>query len=678
MISRNLFFKLQREDIKRRLWTIPLAVIVFFLSYPIAIAITLSNRNNSHNSSREISNLILEYVGTTYPMGMIITVVGAVICGMSGYYYVHSKKKVDFYHSIPVRREGLFAIQYLNGFLIYFVPYFVNIILSLLVIQIHGYMSTAIFYSMLSTMIVNTVFYMLIYTIVIIAMMLTGNIIVGCFGTGVFFLYGPMVQLLKELLFQEFFKTHYGNGRSSFISQMQYLSPLGSYYKLAIGVKGTLSKGNISSLLLIMIVTILLLGGAIYLYLKRPSESAGKAMAYSISEPIIKFAIVIAVSLGGGLIFRGLTYESGGGWFLFGILFSLIVCYAVIEVIYNFDIKSMFKHKLQLIGCLGITLVIAGVFQFDILKYDSYLPKKSEIASLSINLSGLEQNISYMDKASYEWGVKYQYVDGNEYQLEKMKLTDDQAAYTLALIGSKRAKTIDYSKAYLDNTKYSHYNIKYTLKNGKDIYEDIMKTIKELYMNPEYKAAHYPVFSWDGSDIKNVNVSNIFGNKDINLDITEKKELLESLKKDLLQFTIDELMDTKPILTLSLRYGQFNSEYFIYPSFKHTIGIIEKRGFDTTRVVETSDIISIRIENVDSYPMNTYSSKKDIEDIFPNLVNRDYVWNNSLIYNLDYELHVTATIKTDEYGNESTVDYYFRQDTIPDFVKKDMKYKNNN
>lgn len=680
MISRSLFFKLQKEDLKRRLWTIPLAIIVFFLSYPITYAITLSNMSNVESSYTDIVRTISQLAGTTYPMGMMITVIGAVICGMSGFYYLHSKKKIDFFHSIPIRREGLFAIHYINGILIYLVPYIVNMILSILILQINGYMNTTLLSTIGNTIIVNTIFYLLTYTIVIVAMMLTGNIIVSCFGTGVFFLYGPLLQIMKEMLFQEFFQTYYGNGKSV-IEQLQFLSPLGIYYKTAIKVNGSLNKGNLFSLLVVLIVTLILIGGALFFYIKRPSEAASKAMAFTISEPIIKFALVVALSLGGGLIFRGLTYESSGGWFLFGIIISLIIIYGVIEAIYNFDIKCMFRHRLQLLACLGITLVIAGIFQFDLFRYDSYLPKKSEIASMSIHISGLEENISYVDKTTNEWGVGYYYVGSNEYQLEQMGLTDYQDAYTLAMIGSKKAKTTDFSNY---STPYTYYNIKYQLKNGREIYrrygipnEDALDIVKELYMNPEYKEAHYPIFSWDGTEIMDIGASNIFGYKNFNLDLSAKKELLESLKKDLLQFTIDELVNTKPVATLFLQYGKYNTDYFIYPSFKHTIAILEKRGFDTTRQVEVSDIIEIQMEHYSSNEDHrvTYTNKKELAEIFPHLVTMDYVWNNSIVYDVDYSVRATVRIRVDQYGNEVTVDYYFRTDTIPDFVKEDIQYK---
>lgn len=42
----------------------------------------------------------------------------AMILGLTGFLYLHSKKQIDFYNSLPVKREMLFAVKFLDGFLI--------------------------------------------------------------------------------------------------------------------------------------------------------------------------------------------------------------------------------------------------------------------------------------------------------------------------------------------------------------------------------------------------------------------------------------------------------------------------------------------------------------------------------------------------------------------------------
>ena len=50
MTSKNLFFNLMREDLKRRLWAVALTFLTFFFSLPVAVALTLSESRNMEES----------------------------------------------------------------------------------------------------------------------------------------------------------------------------------------------------------------------------------------------------------------------------------------------------------------------------------------------------------------------------------------------------------------------------------------------------------------------------------------------------------------------------------------------------------------------------------------------------------------------------------------------------
>ncbi|QHQ62268.1 hypothetical protein Ana3638_16960 [Anaerocolumna sedimenticola] len=312
MISRNLFSKLLKEDLKRRIWTIALASLVLFLFLPVACAIIVGNYRDVI-SRTYIINSLTNLLESQSVLLIMITIAGAVICGLSSFFYLHSKKKVDLFHSIPIRRETMFAACYLNGILIYIVPYIFNLLLCFIVLQINGFMSSSIFAIALSALVVNFLYYCLIYTLLVIAAMLTGNFIINCIGAAVFILYGPMVKLIKEIYFSDFFKTYYSR---NFESEFLFLSPLGSYVEAVQKINKVLNKDVFFNITSAVVVTVLMIGFALFLYQKRPSEAAGKAMAFSISKPIIKFLLVIPVTLGGGIIFREISYKGGmaGGY----------------------------------------------------------------------------------------------------------------------------------------------------------------------------------------------------------------------------------------------------------------------------------------------------------------------------------------------------------------------------
>ena len=141
MTSKSLFSKLLREDLKRRIWAVALAMIGFFFALPINLALTMENaqadnfyRYNNYESldavqwsspeqkAARILELKIQVAldGAEFGNGLLafLMITTAVVMGVSSFAYLHNKRKVDFYHSLPVRRELFYLVQYMGGFLI--------------------------------------------------------------------------------------------------------------------------------------------------------------------------------------------------------------------------------------------------------------------------------------------------------------------------------------------------------------------------------------------------------------------------------------------------------------------------------------------------------------------------------------------------------------------------------
>lgn len=701
MTSKNLFFKLLKEDLKRRIWTIALSVLAFFLFLTVALAISIGNYDPDYFAKEQIAENIAGMIGPQYLIVSFITIAGALICGLSSFFYLHSRKKVDLYHSIPVRREMLFAVSYLNGLLIYLVPYIINVLLCFVILQMNGLMSLDRLLVAFTAVGINLLYYCLIYTLAIIAVMLTGNIVVSCLGTAVFLVYGPVLMGIKVMYCTEFFKTYAGDRSDSVI--LKFLSPLGSYLYAA----NPRSLGDYqmdhTSIIKTVLITVVLLLFALFLYKKRPSEAAGKAMAFSVSKPIIKFLLVLPSALLGGIIFRQISANSSTGWFIFGLVFVFIVSGAIIEIIYNFDVRCAFGRKRHMLINGVVVAAIVCIFQFDVFKFDLYIPDESIIESMSVSISGLDSNLNYLERESN--GNSYEYVGRDTYQLQHMKITDFGAAYTLAGIGITEAK----DNREINMEDYYTYRIKYSLKNGRIVYrnynlnlEESYDLLKDVFINEEYKKAHYPIYTWEADDLLNVSCSSMTGDKVFSLNDEEKQELLDIYRAELMGLTLDEITAGQPDATIVFwlkdgntlkQRGDYSSSYYVYSQFTKTKEFLKAHGFDTSIRVGTQDVKSITVNNYqiskDGYnvyqqeyattekelePSVTYTDKEQIEEILPLVIDSDYYWNFRSLFKCDRNLEVHLVVQTDDYGNEFSYSCFFK-DSIPDFVKEDTNYK---
>lgn len=724
MTSRNLFLKLQKEDMKRRIWTISLSMLAFFLLFTVVCALKVSDyvyqsKQLGYNSYVEgwIYNKIIEFMGPMNEFLILITIVGAVICGLSGFFYLHSRKKVDLFHSMAIRREKLFAIVYSNGLLIYIVPYLINLLLCFIILGVNHYMNMEVFLVAITAFGINILYYILMYTIAIIAVMLTGNIIVSFLGTGVFYFYGPFVIGVIYEYFSQFFKSYYTTSNiGDFIIA---LSPFGNYINLAEMVSLRDGSEAISTILLVIAVNIVLIFCAVFLYKKRPSEAAGKAMVFPVSKPIIKLALVIPMSLAGGILFMNISNGYHTAWLIFGLIFSLLISYGIVEIIYNFDIRKAFHGKVYILASAVVVGVIVCIFKFDLFGYDTYIPDKNNVKTMSVAISGIDEHLQYYEFIGKDENVQtMQRMSDLDYQLKHMELTSYESAYAISEIGieyllkdkdeEKKSAEELAMKMDVEGDECYYYRVKYTLDRGKEVYRQYMiplnKTydlLQDVYEDLDYKKGHYPIYQLNGSQIKKVSCYNQFEDKEFSLNTDEKNELMEIYRAELSKLSLDDIVDTQPIATLLLEIEYFNLVYHVYPFFDNTINFLNEHGFDATRLVITSDIREISVTNwnyeedvevkdngavhetVSKYPTNetinrgsdgtaTYTDLSSIEEIYSSLVLADYCYDNYVLFDVDGSIEVKVIINLDDYGNYIENRYFFKAGEVPEFVKKDI------
>ena len=58
--------------------------------------------------------------------GMAVAMAAGFMNAVNGFLYLYSRKKTDFYHSLPMKRSELFAEKAVMGLIYYLVPYIVH------------------------------------------------------------------------------------------------------------------------------------------------------------------------------------------------------------------------------------------------------------------------------------------------------------------------------------------------------------------------------------------------------------------------------------------------------------------------------------------------------------------------------------------------------------------------
>mgnify|MGYP000034236378 CR=1 FL=1 len=98
----------------------------FFLAFPVALLLVVGNWKAARYTPDQL-HLLYEGLWKEKLVftGGAITIVAAIMNSINGFSYVYSRKKVDFYHSLPVKRSRMFWNRVYTGLLYYLVPYMI-------------------------------------------------------------------------------------------------------------------------------------------------------------------------------------------------------------------------------------------------------------------------------------------------------------------------------------------------------------------------------------------------------------------------------------------------------------------------------------------------------------------------------------------------------------------------
>lgn len=728
MTSKSLFFKLMKEDFKTRVWTLAISILIFFFSLIVATAMMISfNLYNSstYNYSDDLAMNFMSYIGINNPFFGIIFIVLSLVMAMSGFSYLYSKKKVDLYHSLPVKREVLYFIKLINGILIVVIPFIIcEIVASLLVIANTGKISVLI--AAIWAIAEWTLLFILSYFLTLFSIMLTGNMLIGILACGFFSFYFPLISLVLKGYQSTFFDTYYTSG---FI--IENVLPNMSSFMLMFNI---FELKWLTRIIIVILASIVFLFINLFLYKKRASEAAGKSVSFNVIKLPIKSMMVIFMSI----LMYLLGYEvmnDSIGWGLFGLIVSGVITHCVMEIIYNQDFKKIFAKKIELLVLIIISIFIAAAFQFDIFGYDSYIPSASQIKSTAVISNLLESNSEqYYNKVEISDGyyndsfVDVDYASDSKIEadlIKKMDIQNKDAVLELARQGIEAAK-YDLEP----HGDFDRVLISYKLKNGRTVgrvyYVDLDQStsgLSSVYADESYKKSSYPILSENPENIVSVDFNGIMDN-DTHIvfhDDELKKKFVETYKKELMNLDYETKLKSYPFASIRFnngfmedalkKYAGFNYTsdstsatnskwdniyasslesvgfYPIYPEFKETLALLKEMDVEVIYKFPAEYVQSIdvsyndwenndpdnNIEEVESYSSETtpktFTDKKDIEDILDKLVICDSPYKENLNEDRNYAAIINAgNLESSAYRGYNS--YGFKKGNIPDIIKK--------
>ena len=198
------YIKLIRSDIRHRGWLAALSCTFLFLLMPVYTMLYFSTYTERTSDLIQYFPRLLN--GSSSDISLAAIAVLAVLSALTGFSYIHSREKTDFFHSLPVKRTVWFGTTWLSGLLIVLIPYLVCSILTIAVEAVSKGMTAPLAGRSAEAVLGGILAFFVLYNASVFAVMLTGRTVTGSSGASLAVIVYPF---LASSLWSRRWKMHF-------------------------------------------------------------------------------------------------------------------------------------------------------------------------------------------------------------------------------------------------------------------------------------------------------------------------------------------------------------------------------------------------------------------------------------------------------------------------------------
>lgn len=578
------FWSRERELTGRRSWTLALTLLLYAIFHIVQTVLLLSGAASSYTSASEkakhIRNLhetAISILGTK-SFNWIVTISCGLLLAMQGFSWIDSRQRLDFYESQPVSRRTRFIKISLNSLFIFLTAYITTGAVGMIIITGMRAMSGAVFASCLMQLLRSVILFTDIYALSVLAVMLTGNIIVALFLDGAMLLYEPLMRYLIHDFCTTFFRTYVTDSSYGHTSH----SPL-LWFAL---------KAEPHVLLMGVLLGILAMALAWLAFRMRKNEMAGRAVLYKPVRIILKIAVSFAVAM----VAIPVVYTTTSSTPVCCAIIALaaLVTGCIIEIVYAFNFRRLGAHPAGAVIAAVLAVSVFLMFRYDAFGYDSCLPRAED----TIDAWVVYDN-GYITDRYLEDGSDASY--NGSYEQAYMHLTNIDAVNRLLQAGYNWAKANvenDSGNIVLsapDTDISYHLVIGFRMRDGRTVTRSVYlpdttnaAVMDDVFGTDAFREGYFPIYhdSAIRKKLKNIRIEYTDG-KNISDDLpaeTYYDAFKNAYEADLKQFSWSFAKSRVPVGKVSLIIGSGADPSSsaincpVYAEFSRTIAFLKENG----------------------------------------------------------------------------------------------------
>lgn len=541
------------NSMRRNLWALVLSGVGFFLSLLLPALMTMQNALEQR--VRDLKELPQAHVEINWQGAMnnaasmlsggnlfvkVVFIVLAVVCGVAMFAYLHSRQKVDFYHSLPISRTRLFANNFLTGVVCTFSTYLVMLAITVGCAYAMGCGEAVRWDEIGGAILCNLIVFLLIYALTVLTTVVCGNTIITLLLLAWVFFSPMLVRALQLCLLDKFYNTFASSwGMPEKFASAICLSPVVKYFGLDGAMYNDFDLANadavgqsalgllIGYLIAAAVVTVL----ALFLFRIRKSERAGTALAFTPTKLPIKVYMCLTMGVAFGWVFGMIA---GNFWFWPGLVIGTVLFHWIVEIIYAFDFRAIFAKPLHLLAILVVLVAGMLAMQFDVTGYDTWLPDRDDLTAVDINGSG---DPALTDPSNIDAVYRLMEI-GVQAEQERDADSDNSLSYTFVTVNCQMGSRTAARQYMLPET------------------EEVNALLDQIEQSEGYKRAKWPLFRFDASGDERqpmitVNVETADGISTVELrQPGQITQVIDMLREEALA----ETQDSRPVMDVELYY----------------------------------------------------------------------------------------------------------------------------
>ena len=600
------FASLLKENAKQRSWEIMLSVFAFLVILPISFWLSLAKMDMDYSSAEILGQIQIfadSYFRELNPWLIAVTIVLSLVSGVRGMAFVFHKSENDLYHSLPIKREKLFLVSYVNTMLFYLVPFVICTAMSVGIVKLYEPAVTIGVADLIGYMALHMLAYFMMCNIHIFIVMVTGRTVLALLGIAGIYLVGIIYFYAGVVYMAIWFPCVPFEEVPDEI--LRLLCPPLNYIYFGRGV----TADEYPMILAMVVVSLIAFLLAFLLYRRRPSEAAGTGIVYHGLKNVIKVLLNTLCGVAGTLmvcfmsLFLMMKLVSLLG--IIALMFFLIVGYITLQLILEQDARTC-KRDLPVFFVSVVCAVLwMAFFQYDICKVNGYIPKESDVESVA---------------------VAFTYDEDCEYRLANMEFEDINTVLALAERGLEESGKVD-----LEGNESYDFSVRYHMKDGREIQRnytglptnEFVDLTDIIVDSDEYRKSTY-VFGDYEYDKVNVFFS---GWKAINFTgsslntAEQEKELIEALRKDLETISLEKVGSEVALGEIQFvisekdkdKIREYDVSYNFTESYVNVIATLKKFGF----LNDKSNTVLGGLQD-GSVQISVYDNEKDMHGVIKN------------------------------------------------------------